>query len=123
MNRLLGIIALLGALAVVLGAFGAHYLNERVDTDTVASFETGVRYQMYHLLLLLIVLTNQRFSLKAKKRISLLLLIGIIFFSGSIYAITFGVDPATIWFITPLGGLCFIAGWLMLAWSFFKLRK
>ncbi len=120
-NLSLIITALLGAIAIMLGAFGAHALKEKLGVDALKTFETGVRYQMYHVLVLLFVNTYSQFSSKVKNSISLLFFIGILFFSGSLYAITaLGVNPKSIWFVTPLGGLFFIIGWLKLSFSFFK---
>lgn len=120
-NENLVITSVLGAIAIMLGAFGAHALKEKLGVDALKSFETGVRYQMYHVIVLLFVNTYIGFASKTKNVISALFVIGIIFFSGSLYAITaFGVDPKSIWFVTPLGGLFFILGWLKLAISFLK---
>ena len=112
--------ALLGAIAIGLGAFGAHSLKEVLTADQLDSFETAVRYQMYHVIVLLIVLTGALLSSKVKKIISLLFILGILLFSGSIYAITFGIPAEFIWFITPIGGLMFIVGWVLLAIHFLK---
>jgi uncharacterized membrane protein YgdD (TMEM256/DUF423 family) len=84
------------------------------------SFETAVKYQMFHVLVLLFVNMYANFSVKIKNQLTFLFLIGIVFFSGSIYAITFGVPAKLIWFITPLGGLFFIIGWLKMAAAFYK---
>lgn len=123
MNKILSVIAFLGAITVVLGAFGAHSLQETLSVYELKSFETGVRYQMYHVLALLFVNMYSLFSSKTKKIISYLFFVGILFFSGSIYAITFGVPAKSIWFITPLGGLFFILGWLKMSISFLKNNK
>lgn len=118
-NKHLAIIAFLGMLTIILGAFGAHALKETLSLEMLKSFETGVRYQMYHVLFLLFVNTTNALSEKSKNTISYLIFAGILFFSGSIYAITVGgVNPKSIWFITPLGGLFFIIGWLKMATSF-----
>lgn len=123
MNKNLVIISILGAITIVLGAFGAHALKEVLTVEELKSYETAVKYQMFHIIVLLIVNTYTGFNLKNKNVISYLFLAGILFFSGSIYAITLGVSPKNIWFITPLGGLLFIIGWLKLAYSFFKIKK
>lgn len=121
MNKNLSITAMLGMLAIILGAFGAHALKEKLGADAIQSFETGVRYQMYHVLALLFINTYSGFSTKTKETISWLFFIGILFFSGSIYTITAGgIDPKSIWFITPLGGLLFIVGWLVMFFNFIK---
>ena len=117
----LRITAVLGMLTIILGAFGAHALKEKLGVDALQNFQTGVRYQMYHVIVLLFINTYAGFSNAVKNRISILFFMGILFFSGSIYAITAGgIDPKSIWFITPLGGLLFIVGWLLMAISFFK---
>jgi len=116
----LAIAALIGAITIVLGAFGAHALQDTLTTDGLKSFETAVRYQMYHVIVLLFVNSYQDFTLKTKNIVSYLFFAGILFFSGSIYAITLGINPKSIWFITPLGGLFFILGWLKMGISYFK---
>ena len=120
MNKNLVYTAILGALTILLGAFGAHALEEIVNDSALKSFETAVRYQMYHVIVLLFVNSYSKFSLSAKNIISYLFFSGILFFSGSIYAITFGVNAKSIWFITPLGGFLFVLGWLKMAIAFFK---
>jgi len=118
MNKNLTIASLLGMLAVVLGAFGAHALRETLSIKALHSFETAVRYQMYHVIVLLIVNMYHRFSTKQKNRISYVFFAGILCFSGSIYAIQLlKVPPKTIWFVTPLGGLFLIIGWFLMAFS------
>jgi uncharacterized membrane protein YgdD (TMEM256/DUF423 family) len=120
-NRNLIITSILGALAIVLGAFGAHALKEKLGIDALKSFETGVRYQMYHVIVLLFINTYTGFSPKTKNTISWLFFTGILFFSGSLYAITAGgIAPESIWFITPLGGLLFIVGWVLMLINFIK---
>ena len=121
MKRNLSITALLGIIAIVLGAFGAHALKEKLSIDALQSFETAVRYQMYHVIVLLFVNTYSGFSTQTKNLISSLFFVAILFFSGSIYAIrTGGIDPKLIWFITPLGGLLFIIGWFLMFLNFIK---
>jgi uncharacterized membrane protein YgdD (TMEM256/DUF423 family) len=122
MNKNLIITAIIGAFTIILGAFGAHALEESLSVQQLKSFETGVRYQMFHVLALLFVNTYKAFNLKTKNFISLLFFSGILFFSGSIYAISFGVNAKHIWFVTPLGGIMFIIGWLKMAISFNKKR-
>ncbi|MET2983882.1 DUF423 domain-containing protein [Aureibaculum conchae] len=121
MKTNLSITAILGLLAIIFGAFGAHALKEKIGADALQSFETGVKYQMYHVLALLFVNTYSSFNAKAKNMISWLFFMGILFFSGFIYLITAGgVNPKLIWFITPLGGLLFMAGWLVMLMNFIK---
>ena len=120
-RKISGLAALLGLSTVVIGAFGAHSLKEKLDPEALMSFETGVKYMMYHVLALLLFTNNSRLTEKSKIIISYLFLMGIFFFSGSIFIIALNVISAKqIWYITPLGGLLFIFGWLYAAFSFFK---
>ncbi len=115
------IAAFLGLLTIIIGAFGAHALKEQLDIESLQSFETGVRYMMYHVLGILLINNSTLLSQQSKIRISQLFLAGILFFSGSIFVIALGIISAkTIWFITPLGGLLFILGWFIVAISFLK---
>ena len=111
--------------AVILGAFGAHALKESLTSDQLLSFETAIRYQMYHTIILLFVNIYEGFSNTQKNSISYLFFIGILFFSGSIYLIQLtNITAKNIWFITPLGGLFFIIGWISMIIIFVKnLRK
>ena len=115
----------LGMLGIILGAFGAHALKEVLTSDELISFNTAVRYQMYHVIVLLFVNMYTGFSTKQKNTISWLFFSGIFFFSGSIYAIQLTELTATsIWFITPIGGLFFILGWAFMLIGFLnKMRK
>ncbi|MGK0412913.1 MAG: uncharacterized membrane protein YgdD (TMEM256/DUF423 family) [Polaribacter sp.] len=111
----------LGLTAVVLGAFGAHALKETLTPNQLQSFETAVRYQMYHVIILLFLNTYDGVSEKQKNTISYLFFAGILFFSGSIYLIQLtSVTAASIWFVTPLGGLFFIIGWISMIVIFAK---
>ena len=113
-----------GASAIMLGAFGAHALKETLTVDQLQSFETAVRYQMYHVMVLLFLNTYESFSIKQKKVISYLFFTGIIFFSGSIYLIQLTpIAAKSIWFVTPLGGLFFMLGWILMTVIFFKKIK
>lgn len=123
MNKNLIITAILGAITIVLGAFGAHSLQDVLSIEGLKSFETGVRYQMYHVIVLLLINMYSKFSVKIKNQISYLMFLGILCFSGSIYAIAFGISAKLIWFITPIGGLLFIIGWLKMAFTFIKMKK
>jgi uncharacterized membrane protein YgdD (TMEM256/DUF423 family) len=106
------ITCLLGMLAILLGAFGAHALKDVLTTDQLLSFETAVRYQMYHVIVLLFVNTHKGFSTVQKNRISWLFFFGILFFSGSIYVIQLTkITAKSIWFVTPFGGLLLVIGW------------
>lgn len=118
------IASILGFLAVVLGAFGAHALKEKLSPEALNSFETGVRYMMYHTIVILFINSYSGFTDKIKNTISLLFFIGILFFSGSIFAISIGgVAAKSIWFITPLGGILLIFGWLIMILSFMRIKK
>ena len=113
--------AFFGFLAVVLGAFGAHALEDKLDPTELKSFETGVRYMMYHALAILFVNSYDGFSISEKKIISYLFISGIICFSGSIFILSLDVISSKyIWFITPVGGLLFILGWLKMMLAFLK---
>lgn len=119
--------AILGAIAIILGAFGAHALKKILDVDQLATFETGVKYQMYHALFLLFVGTSQLVSQKAKKGILYLVIIGVLFFSGSIYLLAtnghLGVDFRVIGFVTPIGGFLLIMAWFWLFFDFFNKKS
>lgn len=120
----LGTASILGALTIILGAFGAHALKDKLDPDSMQSFETAVRYMMYHVLALLFINSTSLLNERAKKQISLLFFVGIFFFSGSILAISLDlVSAQKIWFITPLGGLLFVTGWILAAVYFFRSQK
>ena len=112
--------AILGAIAVALGAFGAHGLKSIVAPEAVQTFQTGVQYQMYHALALLAVgavYENCRPGLA--KKAGIFFIAGIILFSGSLYLLTIFKATETIGMekfglITPFGGLSFMVGWLFL---------
>ncbi len=124
MNKNLTTTSVLGIITIILGAFGAHALSKTLTIEGMNSFETAVRYQMYHVIVLLFVNTYQGFTSKQKNSISWLFFLGVLFFSGSIYAIQLvGVSAKSIWFITPLGGLLLMSGWLFMAISFTKRNK
>lgn len=114
--------AIFGMLAIVLGAFGAHALKKVLSIDELSTFETGVKYQMYHALFLLFIGMNATLTEKIKKRIYLLTLVGILFFSGSIYLLATNsitsFDFKVIGFVTPIGGLLLIAAWAILALNY-----
>jgi uncharacterized membrane protein YgdD (TMEM256/DUF423 family) len=120
-QKIIALGAVFAALATIIGAFGAHYLKTVLTSEQLVSFETGVRYQFYHAFAILIcgTLTN---AIIAKKlgRVAILFAIGIILFSGSIYALVLLknqdiVGLKGLGILTPIGGMFFIAGWLMLA--------
>ena len=114
----------LGLSAIVLGAFGAHALKEVLTPQELLSFETGVRYQMYHVIVLLFVNIYDGFTRSQKNKISYIFFLGILLFSGSIYTIHLtSITAKSIWFITPLGGLTLILGWLLMIMIFLKKIK
>lgn len=107
--------AFLGVLSIILGAFGAHGLKQLITPEAIQTFETGVRYQMYHAILLLFVGNTTFISSKTKHMMTYLIVFGVLFFSGSIYGLATNsltiFDFKTIGFITPIGGLLFILAW------------
>ncbi|GAA4294407.1 DUF423 domain-containing protein [Aestuariibaculum suncheonense] len=123
-KRLLIAGAILGAISVMLGAFGAHGLKSLIESEAINTFETGVRYQMYHAFLLLFIGVVPNVQEKAKKVLFYLVLTGVILFSGSIYALATNVlttfDFKTIGFVTPIGGLFLISSWVFLIINFVK---
>lgn len=110
--------SVLGILGIILGAFAAHGLEKLVDPDAIKSFETAVRYQMYHAFLFLILGNTSYVGLKSKKIIFYFVLFGLILFSGSIYGLATNslsnFDFKTIAFITPIGGLLLILSWIVM---------
>jgi len=120
MNKILSAVSFLGAITVLLGAFGAHYLQEALTAAQLKNFETGVRYQMFHVIVLLFINSYLQFSSINKRVLNYLFFVGILFFSGSIYAICFGVNPKYIWPLTPIGGMLFVLGWVKMGVVFFR---
>ncbi len=119
MNKTLLVIgSILGILGIILGAFAAHGLKDLIDADAIKSFETGVRYQLYHAFLLLILGGTSFLNVKSKKVILYLVVIGLIFFSGSIYGLSTNAlssfDFKRIAIITPIGGTLLIIAWIMM---------
>jgi len=109
----------LAALAVVIGAFGAHIIKDRVSQNDLRIFETGVKYQFYHALgIILIGILGFHYNPADLESSSRFMVAGIGIFSGSLYAL---VLTGNRWLgaITPIGGICFIIGWILL---FIKIR-
>ena len=112
---------ILGALCVVLGAFGAHALKKMAPEDAVQIFETAVRYQFYHVFALALAgILYQQYANSFINWAGICFIVGILFFSGSLYILTYAKavqSPSFNWAgpITPLGGLFLIAGWILLA--------
>lgn len=108
--------ALFGMISVILGAFGAHYLQDKWTVESLKSFETGVRYQLFHAILLLVLGFQWNFESSLEKIIGIGLSIGIILFSFSIYGLCYSSNRGKKWKIlgpiTPLGGLLLILAWL-----------
>jgi uncharacterized membrane protein YgdD (TMEM256/DUF423 family) len=112
--------AIFMALAVLLGAFGAHALKKVLSPDMLVIYKTGVEYQFYHALgLLLIGLIGFHIESKYLRWSGLFISIGIIIFSGSLYVLTLSGIKA-LGAITPIGGLSFVAGWIFLAVALWK---
>jgi uncharacterized membrane protein YgdD (TMEM256/DUF423 family) len=112
--------------AVILGAFGAHALKEKITLDQLPIFETGVRYQMYHAFALIILgFMFDKFNVSTLNYSGYAFILGIIFFSGSLYLLSMrtllGIESwKFLGPITPLGGLCFISGWVLMLISVVK---
>ena len=116
--------ALYGLLAVIFGAFGAHALKKFFSEDQLKNFETGVRYQMYHAFLLLVLSFNLNMETSLEKNMVYCFIIGTFLFSFSIYGLTLSaakgkklkfLEP-----ITPIGGLFLVVGWGLLLYSFMR---
>lgn len=116
-----------GMIGIILGAFAAHGLKPLLTAENMDTFETGVKYQMYSALFLLILGGLPVVSEKVKKICFYLTTIGILFFSGSIYFLAtnsmFSFDFRVIGLITPIGGTLLISAWIVLLISFIKLKN
>ena len=124
MNRKIAISGMIiTAVTIAIGAFGAHGLRNLVDTDALNTFEVGVRYQMYHALAI-VLLGFVSAPNRLKRIVFTFFALGILFFSGSIYLLSLNAvlpfDAAKIGFITPIGGLMFILGWLRWSYGLFR---
>ena len=123
-RKILSVASVLGAVAIILGAFGAHALKKVLSVEQLNTFETGVKYQMYHALLLLFIATTPLLADKAKRGILYLVVVGILFFSGSIYLLATNdltsFNFRVIGFVTPIGGLLLICSWV---WLFVEVNK
>lgn len=105
-------------LSVIFGAFGAHYLKSIFTSELLNSFETGVKYQMYHGIALIVLGIYARWSNSSVKKITALFVLGILLFSGSIYVLCFlksnmQIGLGGLGILTPLGGLLLIAAWIL----------
>lgn len=116
--------ALFGLSAVIFGAFGAHILKKSFNPEQLASFETGVKYQMYHALVLLMLSFNLNLDTDLEKYIIYCFVIGTFLFSFSIYGLCISASKGRKWKflgpITPLGGLFLVAGWGLLLFYFIR---
>lgn len=119
--------ATLGLAAIVLGAFAAHGLKNLISESSISTFETGVRFQMYHALFLLFLGQTTDLPVKYQKTIFLLTLIGVVCFSGSIYLLATNdltaFDFKKIALVTPLGGTLLIASWAFMMVGFLKMKR
>ncbi len=114
-------------LSVIFGAFGAHTLKNLITPDALATFEVGVRYQMYHALALLVMGLSSFLTVNIQKTVLIFFTLGIFLFSGSIYLLSLNeilpFDATVIGFVTPLGGTCFIIGWVYFLIKIVKLKS
>lgn len=119
--------SILAATSIMLGAFGAHALKELITAERLLTFEVGVRYQMYIALSLLVfAICEDRFQFEMRL-VRILMLAGILLFSGSIYLIAlsdiWGLNTKILGPLTPIGGLCIILGWCVLVYRAWKVAK
>ncbi|MFH6602823.1 DUF423 domain-containing protein [Maribacter algicola] len=116
--------ALYGLLAIVFGAFGAHALQKSFTAELLKSFETGVKYQMYHALLLLVIGFNFNLETTLEKSMAYCFMVGTFLFSFSIYGLTLSASKGRklkfLGPVTPLGGLLLAFGWGLLLYLFIK---
>jgi len=119
--------SIFGLTAVILGAFAAHGLKDLIDYSAVDSFQTGVRYQMYHALFLLVIGTTSLIPKKTKNLLFFGIMVGTVLFSGSIYALATNpltnFDFKTFGIVTPIGGSILVISWLILLISVIKTRE
>jgi len=116
--------AIFAAIAVIGGAFGAHFLKTKLTPESLQTFETAVRYQFYHAFALIAVgILYKEYPGKLLMLSGNLFIAGIILFSGSLYLLCGLTSMKWIGAVTPLGGLCFIAGWVLMAVNFIKQKS
>ena len=117
----------LGLIAVILGAFATHGLKPSLSADAIDSFETGVKYQMYHAFLLLVLGNMQHQGTKLASSLLYMIIAGVLLFSGSIYLLATNtltaIDFKILGPVTPLGGSLLIFCWGILIWNSIKLKK
>ena len=120
-KRILLVAAILGVTAIILGAFGAHALKKVLSVEQLTTFEVGVRYQMYHALFLLFVGTFAFLGEKERSIIFYLTIVGVLFFSGSIYLLATNtitnLKTKFLGPITPIGGLFLVSAWVYLFYA------
>jgi uncharacterized membrane protein YgdD (TMEM256/DUF423 family) len=125
-KNIVTIACVLAILAIILGAFAAHGLKPLISPNSLAVFQTGVTYQMYHALALLAVALIPGLETKKAQGVSRFFLFGTFFFSGSLYFLALkSVLPFSVSFLsplTPVGGLLLIAGWAFLAYRVIKMK-
>jgi len=121
-NKWLLIAALSGFFCVALGAFAAHGLSHVLDEKALAWIDTGLKYQIFHTLAVLVIALSLWHEAKFARLAMLAWSLGILLFSGSLYALAFGADKFLVW-ITPVGGTLFLIGWLCLAYGSFKSKS
>ena len=119
MNKTIFVTGLIfGLTAVLLGAFGAHGLEKMLDATAIGTFETGVKYQMYHALFLMILGGFNLLAEERKRLVYYFIVAGIVFFSFSIYLLATNAltsfDFKKIALLTPIGGLLLVTGWILL---------
>ncbi|NHF60386.1 DUF423 domain-containing protein [Flavobacteriaceae bacterium TP-CH-4] len=116
--------ALYGLLAIIFGAFGAHALKKSFSSEQLKSFETGVKYQMYHAILLLVLSFNLNLETTLERSMIYCFVLGTFLFSFSIYALTFSASKGKklriMGPVTPLGGLFLALGWALLLYYFIE---
>ncbi len=121
-KQIISAAAFFGMTGVILGAFGAHWLKKHLGVDDLSTFETGVRYQIYHAFLLLFIGLMPNLKEKVQRALLILITVGILLFSGSIYLLATNsmtnFDFKTIGFITPIGGLLLISAWFWILVNF-----
>ncbi|MBA4135530.1 MAG: DUF423 domain-containing protein [Flavobacterium sp.] len=126
-RKISSVAVIMGMTAIILGAFGAHALKKQLTVEELVTFETGVKYQMYHALFLLFLGLTSLVTEKSKKMIFQLVIFGVIFFSGSIYLLATktitGIDFKPLGIITPIGGTLLILGWIVLLWNILKDKR
>jgi uncharacterized membrane protein YgdD (TMEM256/DUF423 family) len=120
MSKWLFTASIMGAIGVVLAAFGEHSLAARLEPHALATFETGARYQLTHALAMGLAARGSARAMA--QRAALLFLTGILLFSGSLYGLALS-GIRLIGFVTPFGGLALVAGWIMLALAALKLER